>query len=71
MRIERRQLPIHPLRNLRGARGIPTETIREVWEGEGQRADPVAEAYGISTKDVMDAVDFERALDAPLESVAA
>jgi uncharacterized protein (DUF433 family) len=52
-------------------RGIPTETIREVWEGEGQRADPVAEAYGISTKDVMDAVDFERALDAPLESVAA
>jgi uncharacterized protein (DUF433 family) len=52
-------------------RGIPTETLRDAWENEGERADPVAEAFGITAKDVLVAVDFERALDAPLESVAA
>lgn len=52
-------------------RGIPTEALRDAWELEGQRPDPVAEAYGITARDVVEAVEFERALDAPLERVAA
>jgi uncharacterized protein (DUF433 family) len=52
-------------------RGVPTETLRDAWENEGKHPDPVAEAFGVSVKEVMEAVDFERALDDPLESAAA
>lgn len=52
-------------------RGIPTETLLDAWTSEGERADPVAEAFGITVKEVVDAVSFERALDDPMQGAAA
>ncbi|OHV26950.1 hypothetical protein BBJ66_02830 [Rhizobium sp. RSm-3] len=46
-------------------RGIPTETLRDAYLREGKRPDPVADAYGISAKDVVTAVEFETHLDHP------
>lgn len=52
-------------------RGIPTETLRDAYILEGERADPVADAYGITVKDVIAAVEFEKCLDDPERRMAA
>ncbi|MFN4311712.1 MAG: hypothetical protein ACK4FK_14100 [Ferrovibrio sp.] len=53
------------------AKGIPTETLRDAWRVEGRKADPVAEAFGITAKEVLEAVNFEQALDEPIPNVVA
>lgn len=44
-------------------RGIPTSTLHGAWKAEGENPDTVADWYGITTRDVLDAVRFEQTLD--------
>jgi uncharacterized protein (DUF433 family) len=53
------------------ARGVPTGTLLDAFLTEGEQPDPVAEAYGLTAKEVLEAVEFERALDDPPRQVAA
>lgn len=50
-----------------GPSGIPTRTLADAWEAEGENIDTAARWYEVKAEEVSRAVAFEQAINQPLE----